>query len=81
MDLEIEVNAVVRVSVEFGAEDAARRLARDHVANDWLLHVVDGVAKDAGHFVVKGMSAEVGAVRRFGGNPNVVMEDEEEGLY
>jgi hypothetical protein len=78
MIFEIEIEARIYVSIETGGEDAARRLARDHVCNDWLLRHRSGAAKDAGHFAIKGLSGEVTGTRPFGGNPNIQGEEEED---
>jgi len=68
---EVEVAATIYVSVEFGGEDAARRLVRDNVCNDWILRSRELTARDAGRAVVKGMSAKVESVRPFIGNRRV----------
>jgi len=67
----IEVTASVLVGVEFGGIEEAKKAARDHVANDWLLRYLDGVRLKAGHFYVKGVSAEVGTGDYFVGNLRV----------
>ena len=78
MQYELEIRATILISVEFGAEDTARRLARDHVCNDWLLRYREGTAKDAGKFAIKGMSGVVVETRHPGSNPNVVIAGSEE---
>jgi len=77
MIYEVEVIARVYVSVEEGADDAAHRIVRDHVANGWLIGFEDGVARDAGHYIVKGLSAKVGEIRPFSGNKCVIKTEEE----
>lgn len=76
MIYEIEIKASVYVDVELGGEDAARRLARDHVCNDWLLRSRSGTAKDAARFAIKGLSGEVTGAKVFGGNRNVIVDEE-----
>ncbi|MGO8695965.1 MAG: hypothetical protein ACLQMF_20065 [Rectinemataceae bacterium] len=71
MTYELELSYRVLIDTEAGGEEAARRIARDHVANDRCTFVRDGTAKDAGHFVVKGMSAEIRSCRPFVGNRSV----------
>jgi hypothetical protein len=77
MTYEVEVASTVYVSVEFGGEEAARRLVRDHVCNDWLLRSREITARDAGRAVVKGMSAAVAEVRPFVGNRRVQGKEDE----
>jgi hypothetical protein len=78
MVYEIPLVSRVYVSLEHGGEAAACRLVRDLVANDWLLRETEGSALDAGHYVVKGLSGEVGTCRPFRGNQRVMKAQEEE---
>jgi hypothetical protein len=75
---EVEVIARVYVSVEFGGEDAARRIVRDRVANDWLIQEREATAVDSGKYVVKGMSAAVGTVKPWIGNMRVKAKEGED---
>ena len=68
----IEVDALVEV--ESGGHEAAIRLAKNHIANGWALGFHEGADKDAGHFVIKGMSGAVKGSVPFEGNPNVAIE-------
>jgi hypothetical protein len=67
----VEVTASVLVDVEFGGTEEAKRITRDHVANDWILQNRDGVRLKGGHFFVKGLSAAVGSCEHFVGNLRV----------
>jgi hypothetical protein len=78
MDYLVNISADILVSVEFGAENAVRRLVRDYVCNGWLLRCTPDTAKDAGQFVVKGLSGEVARVRPFIGNRRVSKTEEGE---
>jgi hypothetical protein len=85
MIYEIPIESTIYVSVEHGGADAAARLARDHVANGWLLRETEGTARDAGAFVLKGLSAAVGIARPFLGNRRVTgapeLEEAVDALY
>jgi hypothetical protein len=78
---EAEIIARIYVSVEKGDETSARRIVRDHVANSWIIGYADGVAQDAGHFIVKGLSASVGAIIPFVGNLRVSKLQGKEGIF
>jgi hypothetical protein len=80
MLFEVEIKARIQVSVETGGEDAARRVVRDRVCNDWLLRYDEGAAKDSGHYAVKGLSGEPARARPWVGNRKVAKgEDGDEG--
>ena len=73
---EVPITARIYVSVEAGGADAARRLVRDRVCNDWLLQYEEGAAKDAGHYAIKGLSADVMSAQAWIGNRNVEGHEE-----
>ncbi len=79
IQFEVEVSASFIVSVDSGGVAAARRLARDHIANDWFLRVREGTAKDAGHYLIKGAVGLVGEARIFRANRSVTGDKIQEG--
>jgi len=79
MRYRVKLLAEVLVDVEQGGAESALRLARDHVANDWLLRRREGTRQDALHYVIKGLSADVTGAVPFEGNPEVEVMSEEEG--
>lgn len=74
MQFEVELRVSALVDVELGGAQAAERIARDHVANDWLLRHREGCAADALHFSVKGMSGEIVGSRPYIGNRRITRE-------
>lgn len=80
MRYRVKLLAEVLVDVEQGGAESALKLARDHVANDWLLRRREGTRQDALHYVIKGLSADVTGAVPFEGNPEVeVAQAAEEG--
>ena len=79
MRYRVRLLAEVLVDVEQGGAESALKLARDHVANDWLLRRREGTRQDALHYVIKGLSADVTGAVPFEGNPEVEVAVEEEG--
>lgn len=77
MRSRVTVEVDVLVDTEQGGREAALRLAKIHVANGWALGYHGGADKDAGHFVIKGMSGEVKGAVAFDGNPNVEIATDE----
>ena len=77
MEYEVTIAGRVYVRVEFGGSASARDTVRDHVANDWLLQVSEGLKMGRGHFLVKGMSAEVLEVKAFPLSGAVVKKEKE----
>jgi hypothetical protein len=71
MEFEVKVEASIFVSVEFGDVEHAKRLVRDHVANDWILRSISGAKMPIGLYSVKGLSATIREVAPFKGNPVV----------
>ncbi len=69
----------VLVEVEQGGETAARNLVRYHVLNDWLLGCCDGITREAGEFVVKGLSGAIDEIAPFEGNREVNVKREDDG--
>lgn len=76
MVYEVEVRSTIYVNAELGGEASARRLVRDHICNGRLLAPTEGIARDAGHYLVKCLSAEIGEAWIFGGNRNVNVTEE-----
>lgn len=59
----VTLTVEVLVTVDFGGAASAARLAKEHVANGWLLAFQERVDHDAGHYVLKGLSGAVLSVK------------------
>jgi hypothetical protein len=78
MRYRVTATVEILVDVEKGGEKAAEGLAKRHVLNGWLLKEIEGVAADAMHYVVKGLSGKIENVKPFeGGNKDIPIEQEE----
>lgn len=77
MTYEVTLELSAYVDVDSGDETVAAALARDKIANGPCLCTIEGAYRDAGHYLVKGMSAAVKSVRPFIGNRRVVTKRDE----
>jgi hypothetical protein len=75
----VRVEADVLVDVQTGGALGALQIARVHVANDWLLREREGAMKDVGHYMVKGLSAEVKDAVPYVGSRRLSSEESAEG--
>ncbi len=78
MQYEVELKLTCYVDLDTGDAEAARKVARYKVANGPCLFVAEGVDRNVGHYLVKGMSAEVVSAKPFIGNRRVTKAKEEE---
>lgn len=82
MIFEVDVSMSVYVDVETGGAEAAKKLVRAHVANDWFLREREGAAAGIGSYVLKGEVGLVGEARPYRANRNVAMgQGEEEQIW
>jgi hypothetical protein len=78
MRFRVTATVEILVDVEKGGEKAAESLVRRHVLNGWLLKEIEGVAADAMHYVIKGLSGKIESTKPFeGGNREVEIKQEE----
>lgn len=59
----VTLTAEVLVTVDSGGPSSAARLVKEHVANGWLLNFQERIDREAGHYVLKGLSGAVSSVK------------------